>query len=293
LALRDHYSTGGTLGLGLPGVRRMADRFTIRSQLNAGTVVNARKRISERAFLPAHAAANPVQPDPAAVLAALALDADPNPRPPNAQRRYPEGSIGSDDSVRARWDVGSKVRPCLGHLQAGDAVVVAACPDGLLMAIIDVSGHGPGAHAIARQLVDLILLYRDANLVALMDRLHRELKGSIGAAIGLVFVEPALQQLRYLAVGNTRAAKSGNQPWRGISRDGVVGDRMPSPLEQTVALQPGDTLLLWTDGIPELAGREFAGTHALRDAGEIARGLIDRLARPYDDAACVVFKWLR
>jgi serine/threonine-protein kinase RsbT len=30
-AMKDHYSEGGTLGLGLPGVRRMMDRFEIES----------------------------------------------------------------------------------------------------------------------------------------------------------------------------------------------------------------------------------------------------------------------
>jgi anti-sigma regulatory factor (Ser/Thr protein kinase) len=45
LALQDHYSTGGSLGLGLPGVRRMADEFWIRSDHRGGTLVFARKRI--------------------------------------------------------------------------------------------------------------------------------------------------------------------------------------------------------------------------------------------------------
>jgi serine/threonine-protein kinase RsbT len=38
-ALRDHYSTSGTLGLGLPGVRRMVDDFQILSIPGSGTVV--------------------------------------------------------------------------------------------------------------------------------------------------------------------------------------------------------------------------------------------------------------
>jgi serine/threonine-protein kinase RsbT len=42
-ALRDHFSTGGTLGLGLPGVRRMLDDFAIESRPNAGTRVRGRK----------------------------------------------------------------------------------------------------------------------------------------------------------------------------------------------------------------------------------------------------------
>lgn len=42
-ALRDHTSSGGTLGLGLPGVRRLMDEFIIESQPGAGTRVTVRK----------------------------------------------------------------------------------------------------------------------------------------------------------------------------------------------------------------------------------------------------------
>ena len=39
LALQDHYSSSGTLGLGLPGVRRIVDHFSIVSVPGEGTVV--------------------------------------------------------------------------------------------------------------------------------------------------------------------------------------------------------------------------------------------------------------
>jgi serine/threonine-protein kinase RsbT len=42
-AMQDHHSTGGTLGLGLPGVKRMMDDFEIRSEPNRGTTVTAKK----------------------------------------------------------------------------------------------------------------------------------------------------------------------------------------------------------------------------------------------------------
>jgi serine/threonine-protein kinase RsbT len=43
LALRDSFSTGRTLGLGLPGVRRLMDEFLIDSRPGEGTRVTARK----------------------------------------------------------------------------------------------------------------------------------------------------------------------------------------------------------------------------------------------------------
>lgn len=42
-ALRDGFSTSGSLGLGLPGVRRLMDEFKITSRPAAGTVVKVTK----------------------------------------------------------------------------------------------------------------------------------------------------------------------------------------------------------------------------------------------------------
>jgi len=42
-AMRDHVSTGGTLGLGLPGSKRLVDEFEIRSAEGAGTWVRIAK----------------------------------------------------------------------------------------------------------------------------------------------------------------------------------------------------------------------------------------------------------
>jgi serine/threonine-protein kinase RsbT len=43
LAMRDGYSTGRSLGLGLPGARRLMDEFEIVSELGQGTTVTMRK----------------------------------------------------------------------------------------------------------------------------------------------------------------------------------------------------------------------------------------------------------
>ena len=43
LALEDGFSTSGSLGLGLPGARRLMDEFEIRSEVGKGTTVILRK----------------------------------------------------------------------------------------------------------------------------------------------------------------------------------------------------------------------------------------------------------
>ena len=43
LAMQDGYSTSGSLGLGLPGVRRLMDEFEIISDFGKGTTVTVRR----------------------------------------------------------------------------------------------------------------------------------------------------------------------------------------------------------------------------------------------------------
>ena len=39
LALTDNYSSSGTLGLGLPGVKRLVDDFEVNTEVGVGTTV--------------------------------------------------------------------------------------------------------------------------------------------------------------------------------------------------------------------------------------------------------------
>jgi serine/threonine-protein kinase RsbT len=48
MAMRDSYSTGNGLGLGLPGARRLMDEFEIHSEVSKGTTVVMKKWAPER-----------------------------------------------------------------------------------------------------------------------------------------------------------------------------------------------------------------------------------------------------
>lgn len=43
LAMQEGYSTGRSLGMGLPGAQRLMDEFTLESQLGCGTTVQMKK----------------------------------------------------------------------------------------------------------------------------------------------------------------------------------------------------------------------------------------------------------
>ena len=277
-AMSDHFSTGGTLGLGLPGVRRMADHFWLRSSAHQGTQVCARKRIVGTPLRPGMA------PAPAAFAAAGIPEQVKVPAPQTPQP----------------WESGVSLRPCQGFLVSGDRTLCLPLEQGVLFGIIDASGHGPYADAIAAQLERLFMEKGTPYLEQLMHCFADALKGSIGAAAGLVYLNCTTGSFSYLGLGNTRilqmdsSRQTGSQSWHGVSREGVLGSsvrRSPPPL-QTRHLQRGDLLLLSTDGIPERGCAALVQTLWTQSVDDIATAVVRTLGRSHDDASCLVVRWL-
>jgi anti-sigma regulatory factor (Ser/Thr protein kinase) len=270
LALEEHYSSGRTLGLGLPGVRRMADDLEITST-DGGTTVRVRKRLIGQPGSAAHSAAG------------LAT--------------------GRVAAAGLRWRAAATVRMRHGQSLGGDRAVIVERGDRALLAIIDATGHGPAAHGVAGELVRrLETVFAAAtepdDVATLLLDLHDATVGTAGAAVGLAVLDTRRDGLRYLAVGNVRAAVVGQQRFTGVSRDGVLGRRWPTPFVQTTPLHADDLVLLWTDGLPrtlpaDLAAARDDGGRALatRDVTLIADRLVAAFGKDHDDAACLVARW--
>jgi anti-sigma regulatory factor (Ser/Thr protein kinase) len=267
LALTDHYSSGRTHGLGLPGVRRMADELEIIPTPGGGTTVHVRKRW----------------------LGPTSVEGD---------RDLPEPPLTGSG---AAWSAGAALRPRLGQRLGGDHVAIVDRGDRVLIGIVDASGHGPAAHALARGLVRqlrerFVATTAPDDVAALAHALHEACVGTIGAAVGLAVLDPERDAFRYLAVGNVRAAVVGAKRFVGVSRDGVLGRRWPTPFVQSAPLRPGDLLLLWTDGLPStlvgsVAAAARPGAVGSAAPAALAERLVAAHAKPLDDAACLVARW--
>lgn len=261
-AMKDHFSTGNTLGLGLPGVRRMSDAFEIQSAMGHGTQVHARKRILGRRAAVQESA--PVTRD-AARAARLCTE---------------------------HWDVGMCVRPMAGYVVSGDMAAALEIDGGLLLVIADGTGHGIAANEVAQSLSNFLHEHATSDLKRLLTDMHALLRSTVGAAVGVLFVDTQRRTLRYMGVGNTGAARRVGANWRPISKDGVLGQRLPTLLEQTSDVSRGDLIMLWSDGLSELAGGMFAVRNAYKPAAQLATELVSELGKPHDDASCIVLRWL-
>lgn len=263
LALTEHYSSGRTLGLGLSGVKRMADHFHIESSPAAGTTVVVRKRLN--------------------LLAGARHERDTPQLPLSLHGNH--------------WALAAAVQARRGARLSGDHVLAIQRGQVLLLSIIDATGHGTAAHGLATRLgaslADAVAHGPETpDPCALLRTLHNRCAGTPGAAAAIALIDEQHGSLRYLAVGNVRAAVVGEQRFRGVSRDGVLGRRWPTPFIQQSRLAAGDQLLMWTDGLPEnLTASLTPDTLANPSLTHANASILTDHARDHDDAACLMLRW--
>ncbi|UOA06967.1 SpoIIE family protein phosphatase [Methylobacter sp. S3L5C] len=272
-AMQEHFSSGGTLGLGLSGVKRIADDFEIYSTVGYGTCVFARKKIK----------INAVQQVLSLTTASYCS---------NSERlaAFRDASLVEPAST-INFEIGKCIRAYPGQIVSGDQVLALPLEDGYFLAIIDATGHGPDAHKMALVLLAAVKKIASRNLVDIMSKLYELAKGTIGAAIGLAFFDANKQTVYCAGIGNTSLVVFNDKKWRGVSRDGILGQRSPSFMEQSTPFNPGDMAIMFTDGLSESLANNEAIKLRFQDANTIAYRLVDVLGKTYDDASCIVLKW--
>lgn len=187
-------------------------------------------------------------------------------------------------------EYGSYVRPCPGESVSGDSVIALRLDDVLFLAIVDVLGHGPEAHELSLVIDSYLSRYARADVVGVMQRLHQYLVGTRGAAVGLCAINNASYHLDYVGIGNTSIRRFGSMENRLVSKDGVLGQNMRTPLLQTLQLEPGDVIVLYTDGISDrFSADDYPGmlSHPPQDA---ARNIVQRFGKNHDDATCIAVR---
>ncbi len=188
-------------------------------------------------------------------------------------------------------EIASFARPYLGQRVSGDTVVIEHRDDILFLAIVDALGHGPQANAVANKAEQFLCNNWSSDVLDTMQRLHSDLKETIGAGAGLCVMDRITRKARYIGVGNTVLRTFGSQATRLISSDGIIGSRFRTPAVQTVSLNESGIILMYTDGVSDRFDVEQYPQIHHHSASAIARKIVDSFGKPYDDATCMAIRY--
>jgi len=174
---------------------------------------------------------------------------------------------------------------------SGDAALTVPGETHVLAAIVDGLGHGIEAHGAAQIAQRFLEASQDRDPVSLMSALHERLRGSRGAGAGLCVIELATGSIRYTGVGNTVIRRFGSQETRLVSRDGILGENARTPSLQQMTLEPGDVVLLYSDGIRDRFSLDEYRGILFQDPDEVAQNVVERFGKDHDDASCIVVRY--
>ena len=199
-----------------------------------------------------------------------------------------------DPSWPAELELGIAERPLPGQARSGDRAVLAEFAGGALVAAIDELGHGEKAADAAAIAADVLAERRDEEPEDLIEACHAALRLTRGVVMTLAWIDLAGGRMSWTGVGNVEgrlvhAAAGPLAPTEGaFTRGGVVGYNLPSVRVTSAALEPGDLLVLATDGV----GSGFAEALAPGGAAQqIADRILAEHAKPADDALVVVVRY--
>jgi anti-sigma regulatory factor (Ser/Thr protein kinase) len=178
-----------------------------------------------------------------------------------------------------------------GEFVSGDDWAARIRDDDATLLLADGLGHGTFASAAAREATRLV---REAAAEApadVMDRIHRGLRSTRGAAAAVARVEVARGEVRFAGIGNIGITILGGGAARNlVSFSGIVGHQVRKIQEMRYPWPEHAMLVMHSDGLQSQWKLEGYAGLAQRDPSLIAAVLYRDFARGRDDVAVLVYR---
>ena len=156
--------------------------------------------------------------------------------------------------------------------------------------MVDAAGHGRSAHQIAIKVEKILAPADTADLAALVQSLHEQLKGSSGAVIIVGALETEKMAFDFIQMGDTHGKIFGPGRRSLVGQAGMLGQAIRTPIVRSETLSNGELLVLCTDGVSERYDlNDIRGYQAL-SAKALARLIVGQFGKDHDDATCLVVR---
>jgi len=254
---KDGYSSGNSLGVGLGSARRLSDEFEINPE-------------------PLPDVLNLVIPRYEMVKTYI-----------RACKWLPDTRwIG----VNKKLIIGAASRPKPGENFNGDNYVICHLSENIsLAAVIDGLGHGKEAHVASQSAKERILLNPDLPLNTLMEQIHRSLRGTRGATVGITRLDTELNKVDFIGIGNIEGQiLSSIKKQNFTSLGGIVGHNMRTPRIFEYNFERGSNISMYSDGIT--SRWQNNGIEWQKQPQQIAEHILNNHARINDDATILIIR---
>lgn len=159
----------------------------------------------------------------------------------------------------------------------------------LLASVIDGLGGGVEAARAAQLALNTLQKHPDMPLQELMRQAHMALHNTRGAVIGVVRLDMGQAQASYIGIGNIGVQVYSRQPIKPISKNGILGFRLPTLLELHYTYDPGDLFVLYSDGISQHFAQDTS--ISIRQPPQaMADSILAGYGKTSDDATVLVIK---
>jgi phosphoserine phosphatase RsbX len=190
--------------------------------------------------------------------------------------------------MQAIWGVAT--RPKQGQSISGDAFVVEEYGEQQLLAsVIDGLGGGVEAARASENAVTVLREYPGHPLSDLIKRAHQALHGTRGAVIAMVQLNLQRRQMTFAGIGNIGIQAYSSTSIKPISKNGILGYRLPTLLCLDYSYNSGDTFVLYSDGISSRFGLDNDLDVAISPQA-LADAILGRYGKQNDDATVLVLR---
>jgi hypothetical protein len=187
--------------------------------------------------------------------------------------------------------VGAASRPRPGETTNGDAWAIHRHGGIWRLALVDGLGHGPEAAHAAEAAIRALAARPELEPLPALEECHAALRGTRGAAMSVASISAVDGRLAYAGVGNVEARLYRTTGVQGlVAYRGIVGGAAWRVRAFEYQLGPVWTLVLHTDGVRSRFDDQEVAAASEKDPQALAESLLDRWARPTDDATAVVVR---
>ena len=258
-ALRDGYSGGNTLGIGLGAVKRLMDEFDISSKAKRSTAAsygNDKEGIGT-------------------VVAA---------------RKWLAAQQSGRQAAKPATRFGYMCRLKKGEKHNGDGLFFRHFNGKDLIAVINGIGHGLYAEEAAGKACQCLSENFGKPLEVIITEMHDSLRKTRGAAVSIALIDKAAGRLDYVGIGNVLTRVFEAAPLSPANYNGIVGASLQKFKVFTYPWSKGNVLVMTSDGISEKYDLDRYPGLIGKDPVIIADIILRDYGRDHDDATVVVGK---